>query len=57
MSRLKEPSTWASIAAALGAAAQLPIPVAQPWLIGLAGISAAVGMVLREQAGQGKTPA
>lgn len=47
-SRIKEPSTWAGIAAMLGSAAQLPIPGAQPWLIGLAGITGGVAMLLRE---------
>lgn len=47
-SRLKEPSTWAGAASILAGAAQLPIPGAQPWLVGLAAISGAVAMAMRE---------
>ena len=48
MSRIKEPSTWAGIASILAAMASLPIPVAQPWLAGVAGIAGSVAVVLRE---------
>ena len=46
--RIQEPSTWAGIGSALAAAATLPIPGAQPWLAGFAGIAGAVAMYLRE---------
>lgn len=46
--RIQEPSTWAGIGSALAAAATLPIPVAQPWLAGFAGIAGAVAVWLRE---------
>ena len=48
MSRIKEPSTWAGIASIFAAMASLPIPVAQPWLAGVAGIAGSVAVVLRE---------
>lgn len=48
MSRIKEPSTWAGIASILAAMASLPIPVAQPWLVGVAGIAGSVAVMLRE---------
>ena len=48
MSRIKEPSTWAGIASILAAMASLPIPVAQPWLAGLAGVAGSVAVALRE---------
>lgn len=48
MSRFFEPSTWAGIGAILGAAASLPIPVAQPWLAGIATFAGAVAVYLRE---------
>ena len=48
MSRIKEPSTWAGIASVFAAMASLPIPVAQPWLAGVAGIAGSVAVVLRE---------
>lgn len=47
-SRVKEPSTWAGAASILAGAAQLPIPGAQPWLIGLAAIAGGVAMAMRE---------
>jgi hypothetical protein len=46
--RIQEPSTWAGVSGALAAAASLPIPGAQPWLAGFAGIAGAVAMWLRE---------
>jgi len=46
--RIQEPSTWAGIGSALAAAATLPIPAAQPWLAGFAGIAGAVAVWLRE---------
>ena len=48
MGRIKEPSTWAGIASVFAAMASLPIPVAQPWLAGVAGIAGSVAVVLRE---------
>lgn len=48
MSRIKEPSTWAGIASILAAMSSLPIPVAQPWLVGVAGIAGSVAVMLRE---------
>ena len=48
MSRIKEPSTWAGIASIFAAMATLPIPVAQPWLAGVAGVAGSVAVVLRE---------
>ena len=48
MSRIKEPSTWAGIASVFAAMASIPIPVAQPWLAGVAGIAGSVAVVLRE---------
>ena len=48
MSRIKEPSTWAGIASIFAAMASLPIPVAQPWLAGLAGVAGSVAVMLRE---------
>lgn len=51
--RIKEPSTWAGIGAVLGAAASLPIPVAQPWLAGLAAIAGSIAVVLREGEAEG----
>lgn len=47
-SRIKEPSTWAGAASILAGAAQLPIPGAQPWLVGLAALTGAVAMAMRE---------
>ena len=44
MSRIKEPSTWAGIASIFAAMATLPIPVAQPWLAGVAGIAGSVAV-------------
>ena len=46
--RIQEPSTWAGVSGALAAAASLPIPGAQPWLAGFAGIAGAVAVWLRE---------
>ena len=48
MSRIKEPSTWAGIASIFAAMATLPIPVAQPWFAGVAGIAGSVAVMLRE---------
>ena len=48
MSRIKEPSTWAGIASIFAAMATLPIPAAQPWLAGAAGVAGSVAVVLRE---------
>ena len=48
MDRIKEPSTWAGIASVFAAMASLPIPAAQPWLAGVAGIAGSVAVVLRE---------
>ena len=47
-SRLAEPSSWAGIASIFAAMASLPIPVAQPWLVGVAGVAGSVAVVLRE---------
>lgn len=46
--RIQEPSTWAGLGGILAAMASLPIPVAQPWLAGLAGVAGAIAMWLRE---------
>ena len=48
MGRIKEPSTWAGIASIFAAMATLPIPVAQPWFAGVAGVAGSVAVVLRE---------
>ena len=48
MSRIKEPSTWAGIASIFAAMASLPIPVTQPWFVGLAGVAGSVAVALRE---------
>ena len=48
MSRIKEPSTWAGIASIFAAMASIPIPAAQPWLAGVAGIAGSVAVMLRE---------
>lgn len=48
MDRIKEPSTWAGIASIFAAMASLPIPAAQPWLAGVAGVAGSVAVVLRE---------
>lgn len=56
-SRVKEPSTWAGAASILAGAAQLPIPGAQPWLIGLAAIAGGVAMAMREGEKQEQDPA
>ena len=48
MSRIKEPSTWAGIASIFAAMASLPIPAAQPWLAGVAGVAGSVAVMLRE---------
>lgn len=42
MGRIKEPSTWAGVPGAL------PVPIAQPWLIGLSSFSGAIAIYLRE---------
>lgn len=49
MSRFKEPSTWAGISGTLAALASLPIPAAQPWLVGLAGAAGYIAVMLRER--------
>ena len=46
--RIQEPSTWAGIGGIFAALASLPIPVAQPWLAGLAAVAGAVAVALRE---------
>ncbi len=48
MGRIKEPSTWAGISGALAALSTLPVPIAQPWLIGLSSFSGAIAIYLRE---------
>ena len=48
MGRIKEPSTWAGVSGALAALSTLPVPVAQPWLIGLSSFSGATAIYLRE---------
>lgn len=48
MGRIKEPSTWAGISGALAALSTLPVPTAQPWLIGLSSFSGAIAIYLRE---------
>ena len=48
MSRIKEPSTWAGIASIFAGLASMPIPVAQPWLAGVAGVAGSVAVALRE---------
>ena len=48
MGRIKEPSTWAGVSGALAALSTLPVPVAQPWLIGLSSFSGAIAIYLRE---------
>ena len=53
MGRIKEPSTWAGIAGALAALSTLPVPVAQPWLIGLSSLSGAIAVYLREASTEG----
>lgn len=53
MGRIKEPSTWAGIAGALAALSTLPVPVAQPWLIGLSSFSGAIAIYLREASTEG----
>lgn len=45
--RWQEPSTWNGISGLLLAASTLPTPAA-PWLAGLGGMAAAVGVWLRE---------
>lgn len=47
MGRIKEPSTWAGVPGAL------PVPVAQPWLIGLSSFSGAIAIYLREASTEG----
>lgn len=55
MSRLKEPSTWASLAGMWLAAAQyVPVEVLPKWCaVGMAAVSAVAGVVLREAGGDG----
>ena len=48
MGRLKEPSTWAGIASIFAGLASMPIPVTQPWFVGLAGLAGSVAVMLRE---------
>lgn len=48
MGRFKEPSTWAGIASIFAGLASMPIPVAQPWLVGLASVAGSVAVALRE---------
>lgn len=50
MSRLKEPSTWASLAGMWLAAAQyVPVDILPKWCaVGMAAVSAVAGVVLRE---------
>ena len=54
MRRIKEPSTWAGISGALAALSTLPIPAAQPWLVGLASFSGAIAVYLRESSSSAK---
>ena len=53
MGRIKEPSTWAGISGALAALSTLPVPIAQPWLIGLSCFSGAIAIYLREVSTEG----
>lgn len=53
MGRIKEPSTWAGIPGALAALSTLPVPIAQPWLIGLSSFSGAIAIYLREASTEG----
>lgn len=55
MSRLKEPSTWASLAGMLLASAQyIPVDILPKWCaVGMAVASAIAGVVLREAGGGG----
>lgn len=53
MGRIKEPSTWAGISGALAALSTLPVPIAQPWLIGLSSPSGAIAIYLREASTEG----
>ncbi len=48
MGRFKEPSTWAGIASIFAGLASMPIPVTQPWFVGLAGVAGSVAVALRE---------
>lgn len=54
MSRFLEPSTWAGLSGGLAALASLPIPDAQPWLVGLASFSGAIAVYLRESSSSAK---
>ena len=54
MSRFLEPSTWAGLYGGLPALASLPIPAAQPWLVGLASFSGAIAVYLRESSSSAK---
>ena len=53
MSRLKEPSTWASVAGIWLAAAQyIPVDVLPRWcVVSIAALSAVAGVVMRESGG------
>ena len=53
MSRLKEPSTWASVAGIWLAAAQyIPVDVLPRWCsVSIAALSAVAGVVMRESGG------
>lgn len=53
MSRLKEPSTWASVAGIWLAAAQyIPVDVLPKWCaVSIAALSAVAGVVMRESGG------
>lgn len=53
-SRIKEPSTWASIGAIFGALASIPSP-ATPALAAIATICGAVGVYLRESGNDEQT--
>lgn len=54
ISRIKEPSTWASFSAILGALASIPSP-ATPALAAVATICGAVGVYLRESSNAEQT--
>lgn len=53
MSRIKEPSTWASLAGMWLAVAQyVPVDILPKWCaVGMAAVSAVAGIVLRETGG------
>ena len=54
MGRFKEPSTWAGIASIFAGLASMPIPVAQPWFVGIAGVAGSVAVALRESIKSGE---